>query len=137
MSERIEYYPLVDNRVVTAIAIVLSLFSIFLLLAFFNHMPRYGGMLPVEFWIPPLLVMAIVFTSAVIERAQDGYLVVWTFLSFKVRTRLYESIEAATVGERKRIFLSGLANGQSDFLHITFDKDVFDKLRAAGVRIQD
>ena len=82
-------------------------------------------------------IMAIVFTSAVIERTQDGYLVVWTFLSFKVRTRLYESIEAATIGERKRIFLSGLANGQSVFLHITFDKDVFDKLRAAGVRIQD
>lgn len=137
MSERIEYYPLVDNRVVTAIAIVLSLFSIFLLLAFFNHMPRYGGMLPVEFWIPPLLVMAIVFTSAVIDRAQDGYLVVWTFLSFKVRTRLYESIEAVTIGERKRIFLSGLANGQSDFLHITFDKDVFERLRDIGVKISD
>lgn len=137
MSERIEYYPLVDNREVTAIAIVLSLFSIFLLLAFFNHMPRYGGMLPVEFWIPPLLVMAIVFTSAVIERAQDGYLVVWTFLSFKVRTRLYESIEAATIGERKRIFLSGLANGQRGFLHITFDKDVFERLRDIGVKISD
>lgn len=134
MSEPIKYIPVFDNGQVRAIAFGLALLSCFLVLSLFNHAPRYGGLLPTEFWVVPAILFALSFTAATVSKTDEGFLVCWRVFGVCVLKKQYDSLQGMQDG--KHICLVGMNQGRSGFLFVSFLKDkVANRLQELGLNI--
>lgn len=136
MAEPIKFIPVLDNGQVRGIAFGLALFSCFLVLSLFNHTPRYGGSLPMEFWLVPAILLLLSFTDATISKSEAGFLVYWRVFGFRLLKKQYEGVEGMLDG--KHIYLVGVNIGQAKPLCVSFLKNrVANRLQELEINIVD
>lgn len=83
----INYRPAFEHPVFRAFALFLALLSIFPLLVAINHTPHYDGVLPLEFWLVPLLLaLSALFWFTLDIDAAGAVTLTWKFAGITIKT---------------------------------------------------
>lgn len=89
----IKYIPIINHPLLRVVGAALLVISLLPLLFSINHLPNYGGVLPIEFLLAPCIyIFALCVHCEIVPLPAYRFRIQWRFLGFKFKAETAENV---------------------------------------------